>query len=317
MNSRQALILILLSCVLLSGSAPAAAESACAQEAQPGRTRLAVLDFGETPVGPRVADALAHALSDNGASLAGSAADFKLVDREAVRAAARGAGYAGSLNLTLKEARDLGAAIGCDFFITGDAQVLRRSPSTGPIYYEAYASIFAVSARSGRLLWWERPAFEAQSPEDALKALLAQLSKTELRRRYLSSLRATLEAERQRAAASVDAPAARIEEAPAEADAADASLRLPQPYRRLRPAYPEAAARAEAEASVDVLVDLDREGEVTRVEVVRWAGFGLDEETVKTVRQLHFRPAMRDGTPLPMRVLLRYNFRKPKKEEKR
>ncbi|HEX8887957.1 MAG TPA: energy transducer TonB, partial [Pyrinomonadaceae bacterium] len=90
-------------------------------------------------------------------------------------------------------------------------------------------------------------------------------------------------------------------------------IRLPQPYRRLRPAYPEEAARADAEATVDVQVELDSEGEVAKIEVVRWAGFGLDEATINTVRQMHFRPAMRDGTPIPMRVLLRYNFRKPQR----
>ncbi len=68
---------------------------------------------------------------------------------------------------------------------------------------------------------------------------------------------------------------------------------------------------------MDVLVDIDARGEVAHVEVVRWAGFGLDEATVHTVRQMHFRPAMRDGAPIPLRVLLRYNFRKPPKEEKR
>jgi hypothetical protein len=30
-----------------------------------------------------------------------------------------------------------------------------------------------------------------------------------------------------------------------------------------------------------------------------------------TVKQLHFFPAMRNGRAIPMRVLLRYNFRKP------
>jgi outer membrane biosynthesis protein TonB len=53
------------------------------------------------------------------------------------------------------------------------------------------------------------------------------------------------------------------------------------------------------------------------VEVVRWAGFGLDEAALSTVRQLHFAPARRDGTAVPMRVLLRYNFRRPAKEGKR
>jgi TonB family protein len=89
---------------------------------------------------------------------------------------------------------------------------------------------------------------------------------------------------------------------------------LPRPYRRLIPPYPESAAAAEAEATVDVLVDLDADGEVTRVEVERWAGFGLDEATVKTVRRLHFFPAMRNGVAVPLRVLLRYNFRKPPPE---
>jgi protein TonB len=88
---------------------------------------------------------------------------------------------------------------------------------------------------------------------------------------------------------------------------------LPRPYRRLIPAYPESAGRAEAEATVDVLVDLDASGEVVRVEIARWAGFGLDQATVDTVRQLHFFPAMRDGVAIPIRVLLRYNFRKPPK----
>jgi outer membrane biosynthesis protein TonB len=49
------------------------------------------------------------------------------------------------------------------------------------------------------------------------------------------------------------------------------------------------------------------------VRVVRWAGFGLDEEVVSTVRRMHFRPAAREGGPVAVRVLLRYNFRKPPK----
>ena len=87
---------------------------------------------------------------------------------------------------------------------------------------------------------------------------------------------------------------------------------LPRLFRRLVPPYPEAAAQGDIEAIVDVFVDLDAVGEVTRVEIARWAGFGLDESTVETVRRLHFFPALRNGTAVPIRVLLRYNFRKPK-----
>ncbi|HEV7857353.1 MAG TPA: energy transducer TonB [Pyrinomonadaceae bacterium] len=304
MKFRHALFIISLLCALFLESALAVCVFAQTDNAR--RARVAVLDFGETPVGPRVAERFSAGLF--------TAADFQLVDRDASRAAARGAGYAGSLNLTLQEARDLGAAIGCDFFITGDAQVLRRSPSTGPIYYEAYASIFAVSARTGNLLRWERPGFEASTPAEALRLLLAEIDKGEWRARYLNTLRTAQLDERQRALVSNN-EAATIALVPEEGSPEAAGLRLPQPYRRLRPAYPETAARAEAEASVDVILDLDAEGEVTRVLVARWAGFGLDEATLETVRQLHFRPAMRDGTPLPMRILLRYNFRKPKRDE--
>jgi TonB family protein len=60
-------------------------------------------------------------------------------------------------------------------------------------------------------------------------------------------------------------------------------------------------------------MDIDERGEISRVEIVRWAGFGLDEAAVNTVRQLHFVPARRDGQAIPMRVLLRYNFRRPPK----
>jgi len=271
------------------------------------RERIAVLDFGETETARRATDKLAGALAPDKALL--------ILDRDESRAAAHGAGYSGSLNMTLPEARDLGGAIGCDFYVTGDAQTLRRSSSARPVYYEAYASIFIVSALTGKLVLWDRPAFEAASPENAEKSLLDELAGRAAL--YAASIRKAQETEREQRAQAIERaslPLPTIEDAPEdEAAAAREGIRLPQPYRRLRPAYPDTAARADAEATVDVQVEIDASGEVSGVEVVRWAGFGLDEATVNTVRQLHFRPAMRDGTPIPMRVLLRYNFRRPPK----
>lgn len=265
---------------------------------------VAVLDFGNSAPGRLAAARLAANLKlDTG---------LAILDRDQVGAAARGAGYAGSINLSLGEARDLGAALGCDFFVIGDAQTLRRSPSSGPVYFESYASIFLVSARTGRLVTWERPNFESASSKTSEEVLLSRLSNTEIRQRVTNNLRRALESERGERELTSYSLVPLIEEAPDDDKRAEAEgLRLPRPYRRLVPAYPESAARAEAEATVDVLVDLDAEGEVTRVEVVRWAGFGLDQATVDTVRRLHFFPAMREGVAIPMRVLLRYNFRKP------
>ncbi len=267
------------------------------------RISVAVLDFGDTETGVRASEALHVVLT----------ADAKLVlaDRSLVRAAARGVGYTGSLNMTLAEARDLGAAIGCDFFITGDAQTLRRSPSTKTDYYEAYASVFVVSAATGKLLMWNRAHFEAAVPADAEKQLL-----TEVNHRaniYTRALERFLDNEiKSRAQKSAIAThAVTYEEVPAEDAPAAGHFRAPQPYRRLRPPYPLTAAIAEAEATVDASVDVDANGEVADVSIVRWAGFGLDDATINTIRQLHFRPAMRDGIPVPVRILLRYNFRRP------
>ncbi|MEJ7711104.1 MAG: TonB family protein [Pyrinomonadaceae bacterium] len=64
---------------------------------------------------------------------------------------------------------------------------------------------------------------------------------------------------------------------------------------------------------IDVLVEIDAKGEVKRVDVARWGGFGLDEEVIETVKRMHFRPAMRNNIPVAVRSLLRYNFRPPQR----
>jgi TonB family protein len=265
---------------------------------------LAVLDFGNSAIGRLTSQKLSANLKQETGLVA--------VDHDQALAAARGAGYAGSLNLSLDEARNLGAVLGCDFFILGDAQTLRRSPSAGSSYFDSYATMFLVSARTGRLISWERPNFNSSTIAEAEKLLLTELSSENARHRFVSSIRSAQETERSERALTTDQQTPVIEAAPDDEKSAEAQgLRMPRPYRRLVPAYPETAARAEAEAMVDVLVDLDAGGEVTRIEVARWAGFGLDQATVETVRRLHFFPALRNGVATPIRVLLRYNFRKP------
>jgi len=247
------------------------------------------------------------------AMFANDAKEFRLIDADLARAAARGAGFQGSTNLTVSEARDLGAAIGCDFYFLGGAQTARRLPSNGAAYFDAYASIFLVSARTGRLILWERPLVRRDSADDAEKALLQTLSSEETRQHYVGAIRRALEDERAERAAAVEAPPPVIEMMSDGDDDKDKNMRAPRPYRRVKPSYPQAAALAEVEAVVDVLVDIDARGEVARIDIARWAGYGLDQSVIDTVKQMHFFPAMRDGVAIPMRVLLRYNFRKPPK----
>jgi TonB family protein len=257
------------------------------------------LNFGDATISRSVAEKLAS-------SLKGLAV---VLDRDQTQAAIRGVGYAGSLNLSLQEARDLGAAIGCDYYFLGDAQTLLRSPAEGPPYYESYASIFLVSARTGRLILWERPEFRGSTANEAEQVLLRSLAAEDTRQRHTIAIRRAAEDEREARARAIEVDTPVIEVM--TDDETNDSIRAPRPYRRLKPPYPEVAARAEVEATVDVLVDIDTKGQVGHVEIARWAGYGLDQSVIDTVKKMYFFPAKRDGVAISMRVLLRYNFRKP------
>ncbi|HEX3143577.1 MAG TPA: TonB family protein [Pyrinomonadaceae bacterium] len=259
---------------------------------------VAVLNLGDTATGAKTAAALRDDLQA-GASLV-------VLDQSLSAAAARGNGYEGSLNLTTQEARDLGAAIGCDFFIIGDARTVARSPSNNANYFESYASIFIVSARTGRLILWERLAERRDNGDDAEKTLLQTL--TSAAARYQIAILRAAEDEAKERTANVESPPATIE-VMSDDDNGKGDTREPRPYRRVKPAYAGAAAQAEIEATVDVLVDVDARGEISHLEIARWAGYGLDQSVIDTVKQMHFFPAMRDGAAIPMRVLLRYNFK--------
>ncbi len=265
---------------------------------------VSVLDFGSMPIAKQTTETLRSRLR--------ATKEVIVADADLSRAAAKGIGYTGSLNLAVDEARDLGAALATEFYFVGDAQTVRRSAFEKPIYYEAYCSIFLVSTRTGRLLFWERPSFENAEATRAEVQLSQYLSDNSLTRRLLEVIKKSHEDERIQRTVLTASTEALIEEAPDDEKTAEVQgIRPPRPYRRLRPEYPQSAARADAEATVDVAVDVGANGEVSEIQIVRWAGFGLDEVTVATVRQLHFFPAMKNGTPIPMRVLLRYNFRKP------
>lgn len=284
--------------LLTSLAAPSAAQTVNR------RTSIAVILVSDSELGRRISESFAHSFG---------AENLDVLDLDLARAAAHGAGYAPSLNMAVSEARTFGSVIGTDFFVLVDAQTLRRSPSSNQIYFDSYASIFLVSARTGRLWRFQWLKLHAPTPSQAEKHLLKTISDSKMADPLIGDVRRALEEERTQRTLSVGREVPVIEVAPDDGEAKPEGIRLPRPYRRLQPPYPEIAASAEVEAVVDVLVDIDKNGEVIYTEVARWAGFNLDEGVIKTVRQLHFFPAMRDGTPIPMRVLLRYNFRKPPK----
>lgn len=261
---------------------------------------VAVVGFGDSETAKKVTEQISESFRAN---------QFRIIDNDRARAAANGVGYDGSLNMTLEEARNLASAIACDFFFTGIADTLRRSPSNATLYFESYASLFLVSARTGRLVFWERQEVRRPTAIAAEQALLNALSSRTTRERYQATIRRIAEEERNFRATAIDRTAPVIELMP-DAEASS-GVRAPRPFRRPKPPYPDAAAHDQIEATVDVFADIDATGKVGQIEIARWAGYGLDESVINIVKQMDFFPAMREGVAIPMRVLLRYNFRKP------
>lgn len=105
-----------------------------------------------------------------------------------------------------------------------------------------------------------------------------------------------------------------IEEVPEAGSSEAKNLHPPMPYKRIRPECTREAYYYSIRATVDAVVDIDRNGAVTALEIRRWAGFGLDESVIEAINKMNWRPAERNGKTLPMRVLLRYNFTKIEKE---
>ena len=83
----------------------------------------------------------------------------------------------------------------------------------------------------------------------------------------------------------------------------------PIPIYKPDPAYSEEARKAKYQGTVVLWIIVDTAGAVTDCQVVKPLGLGLDEEAVKTIRTWKFKPGMRNGTPVPVRVMVEVSFR--------
>jgi TonB family protein len=86
------------------------------------------------------------------------------------------------------------------------------------------------------------------------------------------------------------------------------NVQPPQLKQFVPAAYPPAAKDQALEGNVVLQLDIDASGRVTAVTVVNPAGHGFDEAAADAARQFVFEPALRDGKPIPARILYRYSF---------
>lgn len=230
---------------------------------------------------------------------------FKTLNSSMSETAFLSAGVEKPFNMSAEEGRIVGAAVGCDFFLLVKSETLRRYSSEKKEYFESFAAVYAVSARTGKLVFWKLQSFagvDAKAPEKLLFDSTGDLAK-EISDKLLKSGKEELSVK-----------PAKIEEVPDENSPGAKNFRSPLPYRRISPQYTPTAYLYSVAATIDIEVDFDETGKILRTQIVRWAGFGLDESVTETVRKMNWRPATRDGKALPIRVLLRYNFKKFDKE---
>jgi hypothetical protein len=240
-----------------------------------------------TPETSQISEKITSELSDK----------LNTLDADLVKSAFRSTTYENIFNLTNDEAKMIGAAIGCDYFMLLKTETLQRNSFEKSEYFESYAVIYVVNSKTGHLVFWKIYSFEDKKRETSEQKLVGGINS------IISDIKNNPKDEK------FEKP--NIEEFSED----DKLLRSPLPYKRLKPAYTTLANLYSIAATVDIEVDLNEKGEITRTEIVRWAGFGLDESVIETVKKMNWRPGLKDGKALPIRVLLRYNFKKVEKPE--
>jgi TonB family protein len=75
------------------------------------------------------------------------------------------------------------------------------------------------------------------------------------------------------------------------------------------PPYSEQARKDKFSGTVVVQIIVDTKGDVRYVNVVKPLGHGLDEKAIETIRTWQFKPAMRNGSPVNVRMPVEVSFR--------
>ena len=103
------------------------------------------------------------------------------------------------------------------------------------------------------------------------------------------------------AAATLVLPLAAMRPAPQEVTA-------PRAIHKVNPRYTDAAKQAKIEGSVELSVEIDKEGKPGIVQVLKTLDPGLDESAIEAVRQWRWEPGKKDGEPVAVRAQVMIHF---------
>jgi TonB family protein len=227
---------------------------------------------------------------------------FSLQEQSIVDGATKALQLPNLLNLSRNQARNFGLALGVDIFVVARTRLVERTGVGANLYGECYVAVGFVGTRSGQLLVFDFIETRASTTGEAL-ALAASRIK-EHSQFYAERMRAGFKEqfEAKRLSAE-DSAAIELPEEDSESD-----IEPPTFSSRQQPEYTETARKMGISAVVEIEAVLRRDGTIGNTEVMRWAGFGLDESAVAAVRHLKFKPATMKNLPVSCRALIRYNF---------
>jgi len=77
---------------------------------------------------------------------------------------------------------------------------------------------------------------------------------------------------------------------------------------RVRPEYTQEMIENRVSGTVRARLLVDRDGRVKQVEMIEDIGFGTRETATAAFRELRFEPALRDGEPVAVWIMMKYRF---------
>jgi len=82
----------------------------------------------------------------------------------------------------------------------------------------------------------------------------------------------------------------------------------PTVVRSVQPEFTQEARQANFQGSVAIQLIIDAQGNPQNIHVTRHLGMGLDEMAIEAVRQYKFRPAMYQGHPVAVQIVIDVDF---------
>jgi periplasmic protein TonB len=83
----------------------------------------------------------------------------------------------------------------------------------------------------------------------------------------------------------------------------------PQLVHSVHPEFTDEARQANLQGVVSIQLIVDANGNPENIQVIRHLGMGLDQKAIEAVRQYKFHPAMYQGRPVPVRLVVDVDFR--------